>query len=296
MVTADPRAAIALALERALTQLGAGDAEVRLERPRDPEHGDWATNVALTLARRLGKPPRQIAEQIAAAVELGGSGISAVEVAGPGFLNFRLAAGSITDQLARIIAEDETHGLSASGAGERIVVEWVSANPTGPLHLGHGRQAALGDVICNLLAATSWSVHREFYYNDAGTQMDMLARSVRARYLQVLDASGDVPEGGYQGEYVLELAREFQIKVGDRYRADEGEGALDAFRRLRGAPAARRAGPRPGRVQGPFSPLLAGVVAVRGRARGRHHPGSARNRPRLRGGRRGLAEDDRIRR
>ena len=143
-MTSDPRAAITVALQRALVGMGAGDTEVRLERPRDPSHGDWATSVALTLAKLLRKPPREIAEEIAVRLELAGTLVSAVEVAGPGFLNFRLAAASITDQLARIVAEDETYGHSATGAGERVIVEWVSANPTGPLHLGHGRQRRLG--------------------------------------------------------------------------------------------------------------------------------------------------------
>ena len=210
--------------------MGAGDTEVKLERPRDPSHGDWATSAALNLAKPMRKPPREIAEEIAARLDLAGTLVSAVEVAGPGFLNFRLAAASIADQLARIVVEDETYGHSATGAGERVIVEWVSANPTGPLHLGHGRQAALGDVICRLLAATGWSVYREFYYNDAGTQMDLLARSVRARYLQVLGEQAELPDGGYQGNYVLELAKELHVQGADSYRGDDSQVALDAFR------------------------------------------------------------------
>ena len=210
--------------------MGAGETEIRLERPRDPSHGDWATSVALTLAKPLRKPPREIAEELAERLELAGGVVSAVEVAGPGFLNFRLSAASVTDQLARIVAEDETYGYSATGAGERVIVEWVSANPTGPLHLGHGRQAALGDVICGLLAATGWSVYREFYYNDTGTQMDLLAQSVRARYLQVLGERAELPDGGYQGEYVLELAKELHVQGADSYRGDDSQVALDAFR------------------------------------------------------------------
>jgi len=229
-VTSDPRAAITAALQTVLTGMGTGDTEVRLERPRDPSHGDWATSVALTLAKPLRKPPREIAEEIAARLELAGTLVSAVEVAGPGFLNFRLAAASVADQLARIVVEDETYGHSATGAGERVIVEWVSANPTGPLHLGHGRQAALGDVICRLLAATGWSVYREFYYNDAGTQMDLLARSVRARYLQVLGERAELPDGGYQGDYVMELAKELHVQGADSYRDDDSQVALDTFR------------------------------------------------------------------
>ncbi len=234
-LSADPRLAIVAAVERVLADLGdvpGTRLEVRLERPRDPAHGDWATNVALNLAKPLRRPPRKIAEDIAARIDLAGTGAIAVEVAGPGFLNFRLASASVTDGLARIVADDDGYGQSAIGAGERVIVEWVSANPTGPLHLGHGRQAALGNAICDLLAATGWLVHREFYYNDAGRQMDLLARSVRARYQEVLGRSAEIPEGGYRGEYVLELAREFHTEIGDRYADDESQVALDAFRRF----------------------------------------------------------------
>jgi arginyl-tRNA synthetase len=234
-MTLDPRTALAAAVERALAEMGAtadGPVEVRLERPRDPSHGDWATNVALTLAKRLGKPPRKIAEDIAAKVDLAGTGATAVEIAGPGFLNFRLGTVAVAQALARLVAEDDTYGQSATGSGEKVMVEWVSANPTGPLHFGHGRQAALGDAICNLLAATGWDVHREFYYNDSGNQMDLLARSVHARYQQVLGLPGELPEGGYQGEYILDLARELHTEVGNRYEGDATPAALDVFRRF----------------------------------------------------------------
>jgi arginyl-tRNA synthetase len=231
----DPRVVITAALERALAEVGAttdGPLEVHLERPRDPTHGDWATNVALTLAKRMGRKPRELATELATRIDLAATGLETVEVAGPGFLNFRLAQTSITDQLARIVADDDAYGRSATGAGERIIVEWVSANPTGPLHFGHGRQAALGDVISALLAETGWSVHREFYYNDAGNQMELLAKSVRARYLQLFGDAAEVPEGGYQGEYILDLAREFKVVYGDTYRTDDAPAALDAFRKF----------------------------------------------------------------
>jgi arginyl-tRNA synthetase len=231
----DPRVAITAALERALAEIGAspdGPVEVHLERPRDPTHGDWATNVALTLAKRMGKKPRDLATELATRIDLAATGLETVEVAGPGFLNFRLAQASIADQLARIVADDDAYGRSATGAGERIIVEWVSANPTGPLHFGHGRQAALGDVISGLLAETGWSVHREFYYNDAGNQMELLGRSVRARYLQLFGDAAEVPEGGYQGEYVLDIARELKVVYGATYRTDDSPAALDAFRKF----------------------------------------------------------------
>ena len=233
----DPRIAIEEELHRVVLEIRQGseaarDVEVRLERPRDPTHGDWASNVAMALAKPLRRPPREIAEEIRSRIDLSRTGVEDLQVAGPGFLNFRLAAAALTDVLARIVTDDDAWGRSATGAGERILVEWVSANPTGPLHFGHGRQAALGDAISTLLQWTGWSVHREFYYNDAGKQMDLLARSVRARYQQLLGLPAEIPEGGYQGEYIVELAREFRTEVGSRYEGDDTPEGLDAFRRF----------------------------------------------------------------
>ncbi len=214
-------------------ELTGGDAvDIQLERPRNPEHGDYATNLALTLASRLREPPRRVAERIIERLDPESAGITAVEIAGPGFINFRLAAGTVRDELDAILRAPADFARSDEGAGRRIMVEWVSANPTGPLHLGHGRQAALGDVICSLLGRTGWSVYREFYYNDSGKQMMLLARSVRARYQQLFGEDAEVPEGGYQGEYVLDMARSFREDVGERYRDDDSEEALDAMRRF----------------------------------------------------------------
>jgi arginyl-tRNA synthetase len=227
-----PEERIRAGLTRALAVIGAPGVEPQLERPRDPSHGDLASNVALTLSKTLKAPPRKIAEQISAALDLSESGVTAVEIAGPGFLNFRLAGGAIAEGLKDVLARDESYGRSETGAGERIMVEWVSANPTGPLHLGHGRQAALGDAICRLLEWTGWSVHREFYYNDAGKQMEMLGVSVWARYQQALGGDAEVPEGGYQGEYVKDIARSVLEDVGERYRGDASPEALDAMRRF----------------------------------------------------------------
>ncbi|MBW3536054.1 MAG: arginine--tRNA ligase, partial [Gemmatimonadetes bacterium] len=223
---------IRAALVAALAAMDVDDADPHLERPRDPEHGDWATNVALTLAGRLGRPPRQIAEELASRMDAAAAGVTSVEVAGPGFLNFRVAAASVADTLRVVLQNDEGYGRSATGAGEPILVEWVSANPTGPLHLGHGRQAALGDALCALLEWTGWKVHREFYYNDAGRQMELLARSVRARYEALFGNTVVVPEGGYQGEYIADLATAFRDEVGDRWVGDDGPEALGTFRRF----------------------------------------------------------------
>ena len=222
--------AIRSALGKVLAELGAPDAAFQLERPRDPSHGDLATNVAMALAKRLGRPPRVIAEEIAGRLDLGEAGVSAVEVAGPGFLNFRLTSGAVASVLDEILRRDLAFGRSEVGAGRRVMVEFVSANPTGPLHLGHGRQAALGDAVASLLGWTGWSVHREFYYNDAGTQMENLARSVWARYQELHGRKATLPEGGYQGEYVRDLARDFSARFGDGFVGDESREALDAMR------------------------------------------------------------------
>lgn len=218
------------AVMRVLAEMGAPVDDVLLERPRDPEHGDLATNVAMTQARILKKAPRQIAQEIADRLDLQAAGVTAVEVAGPGFLNFRLSTGSVAGALPEILDAGDAWGRSAAGGGEKVVVEWVSANPTGPLHVGHGRQAALGDAIATLLEWTGWKVHREYYYNDSGKQMENLAHSVWARYQQELGLAAEIPEGGYQGEYVKEVARALLAREGERFRGDGSRDALDAMR------------------------------------------------------------------
>jgi arginyl-tRNA synthetase len=222
--------AIRSALESLLSEMGVADPAVGLERPRDPDHGDLATNVAMTLAKRLKRPPRQIAEEIASRLDLAALGVSAVEVAGPGFLNFRLTPAAVASVLEDILDAGESYGRSDTGGGERVMVEFVSANPTGPLHLGHGRQAALGDVIASLLDCTGWQVHREYYYNDAGTQMENLARSVWARYQERFGHAAEIPEAGYHGAYVSDIAEALAAEVGERWVGDGSAQALDAMR------------------------------------------------------------------
>lgn len=217
---------IAQAIRVAAEAMGADGASFRMERPKDPAHGDWASNVALALASRLRRPPRQIAEELAQ--RLGAlEGVDRIEVAGPGFLNFRLGAGEVGGALRRILRENGRYGRADEGRGRRIMVEFVSANPTGPLHLGHGRQAALGDAIANLLEWTGWDVHREFYFNDAGRQMDRLAESVRARFVQAQGGDEPVPEGGYLGDYVTEIA---QALLAERTDPAAAPPSLDAMR------------------------------------------------------------------
>jgi arginyl-tRNA synthetase len=222
--------AIRDALGTVLADLGAGDAEIQLERPRDPTHGDVASNVAMTLARVLRRAPREIAEEIAGRIDRAAAGVERVEVAGPGFLNFTLAAAAVGSAVDEVVAADADWGRTDSGAGRPVMVEFVSANPTGPLHLGHGRQAALGDAIASLFDWTGWKAHREFYYNDSGRQMELLALSVRARYRQSLGRDEPVPDDGYRGEYVKDVADALAADVGDRFLEDDSEEALDEIR------------------------------------------------------------------
>jgi arginyl-tRNA synthetase len=216
---------IRAALAQAASRLGAPDVEVALERPRDPMHGDLATNLALTLAKTLGQKPRAIAERLVATVELPSGLVRKTEIAGPGFINFFLAGEQVVGVLPSIIAAGKDYGKSNVGRREKINVEFVSANPTGPLHVGHGRGAALGDGIAALLEWTGWSVTREFYVNDAGTQIDKMARSLWARVQEQVGRTGTIPEGGYHGEYLSELAATILKKEGKRFAdlpEDEG--------------------------------------------------------------------------
>jgi len=194
--------------------LGGGAVPISLETPRNPEHGDLASNLALVLAKTLGRNPRQLAEAIAARIDLAATGLESVEIAGPGFINFRLAGASLQTQVARIIAADRVYGRADTGAGRRVLVEFVSANPTGPLHVAHGRGAALGDGIAALLEWTGHAVEREFYVNDAGLQIDRLAESLEARWLQLRGEAASIPEGGYHGDYLVELARSVTAELG----------------------------------------------------------------------------------
>ncbi len=197
-------------LVRAARELGAaGDIEPTIERPRDPSLGDWATNLAMTLARPLRKRPAEIAAALRDRMQLGDAGVERVEIAGPGFMNFWLDPAYVAEGVRDIIEANATFGRSDEGHGQPVIVEFVSANPTGPLHVGHGRQAALGDAISTLLESTGWKVTREFYYNDAGAQIENLAASVCARIDELGGRDGEIPEGGYRGEYIRELAERF---------------------------------------------------------------------------------------
>src|SRR5699024_10391007 len=181
--------------------------EIQIEKPNQPEHGDSATNIALNLAGVLKDNPRNIAEQIVEGLEYDNQKIEAVEIAGPGFINFRYAENYLFDELQAVLDQQQNFGKTETLSGQRVLVEFVSANPTGPLTVGHGRNAVLGDTVARLLEWTGAEVDREYYFNNAGRQMRKLGQSVRARYLQELGKNVNLPDGGYEGEYIHDIAR-----------------------------------------------------------------------------------------
>lgn len=197
-------------LQRAAVEIGAPEnVEPVLERPRDPSHGDLASNIAMSLARQLRRKPLEIAESLRASMNLQAAGIDSIDVAAPGFLNFRINPGVVARSLEAVLSGNRNFGRNESGGDQPVNIEFVSANPTGPLHVGHGRQAALGDAIATLLEWSGWKVTREFYYNDAGAQIENLALSVMARIAELRGSAWKLPEGGYAGEYIREIAERF---------------------------------------------------------------------------------------
>ncbi|MBB5370405.1 MULTISPECIES: arginine--tRNA ligase [unclassified Janthinobacterium] len=196
---------------------------VVLERPRDASHGDAACNIAMQLAKQLKQNPRELAQTIVNAVLANPAGkglIEAVEIAGPGFINVRVCAAAKQAVVKTILAEGDRYGRSTAGAGKQVILEFVSANPTGPLHVGHGRQAALGDALSSLFDAQGYQVTREFYYNDAGVQIQTLANSVQARARGFKPGDAEWPESAYNGDYIAEIAEDF--KAGKTVSASDG--------------------------------------------------------------------------
>jgi arginyl-tRNA synthetase len=237
---ADAVGQVAKALEGA-TESAFVEPTITLERPKVAAHGDVACNVAMQLAKPLRANPRQLAQQIvdaALALPAAAGLVEAAEVAGPGFINLRLTASAKRDVIGAVFAEGVAFGRSQREAGKRVLVEFVSANPTGPLHVGHGRQAALGDAISNVLASQGYGVHREFYYNDAGVQIHNLAVSTQARARGLKPGDAGWPDSAYNGEYIADIARDYL--AGETVAAKDGEpvkGAqdpenLDAIRRF----------------------------------------------------------------
>jgi arginyl-tRNA synthetase len=226
-------------IEQALAGLGVSGVPVVLERPKVESHGDLACNVAMQVAKSMRKNPREVGQAIADALKVNpaaASLIDAVEVAGPGFINLRLAPAAKQEVVRLALRERECFGTSSAHAGHRVMVEFVSANPTGPLHLGHARQAAIGDALANLLAAQGWQVSREFYYNDAGVQIMNLALSVQARARELLGETVEFPETGYRGDYIIDVARDFLAKKtvaardGEPFTASGDPNDLEAIR------------------------------------------------------------------
>ncbi|NLY34656.1 MAG: arginine--tRNA ligase [Alcaligenaceae bacterium] len=205
------QAALATAVEGILP---GSNPVIKLERPKQPEHGDIATNVAMQLAKPNKRNPRELAQEIVNALlgnENTQSFLAAAEIAGPGFINLRLTQ-STHQAVANVIAEQGSAYGNAASNGESVIVEFVSANPTGPLHVGHARQAALGDCICRLYSASGYKVHREFYYNDAGNQINNLTISVQAHAKGITPDSKEYPADGYRGDYIADIARDFLAK------------------------------------------------------------------------------------
>ncbi len=192
--------------------------EVALERPQNPEHGDYASSLPLKLARAISVAPLAIAEDIAGLI-VPTPEIDAVTVAPPGFINFTLKTDWLTAQVDAILRDADSYGNSDIGQGKRVQLEFVSVNPTGPLHVGHGRGAILGDSLANVLVASGHKVEKEYYINDAGSQVDVFFRSLYARYQQCLGVETEVPADGYLGGYVTDLAKEIIDEVGDKFTA-----------------------------------------------------------------------------
>jgi len=220
---------IADLVSKALDQLATDDilvaADIRppvIERARDASHGDFATNAAMVNCKAAKMRPRDLAEKLVAALPASDA-VQAVEIAGPGFINFRLAENSLHSLIPQIMRQGHSYGRSQAGAGKRVQVEFVSANPTGPLHVGHGRGAAYGSVVADLLEAVGYQVHREYYVNDAGRQMDILATSVWLRYLELCGEALDFPSNGYKGDYVWDIAASLHRDHADAYRHSAAE-------------------------------------------------------------------------
>ncbi|WCK54385.1 arginine--tRNA ligase [Aneurinibacillus sp. Ricciae_BoGa-3] len=215
-------------IKRAVTAAGiveeAQIPEFVLELPKDKAHGDYATNIAMQLTRIARKNPRQIAEELVSHLDKKAASISKVEIAGPGFINFYMDNSYLTDVIGQALQAGDNYGRTNTGQGSRVQVEFVSANPTGDLHLGHARGAAFGDALCNVLDMGGYEVSREYYINDAGNQIVNLARSIEARYYQALGQNVEMPEDGYFGQDIIQFGKELAEKDGNKYaQMDDGE-------------------------------------------------------------------------
>ncbi|WP_423408506.1 arginine--tRNA ligase [Heyndrickxia sp. MSNUG] len=203
---------------------------VVLETPKEKAHGDYSTNMAMQLARVAKKAPRQIAELLIENFDKSKASIEKIEIAGPGFINFYMDNSYLTDLIPAILEAGDNYGESKVGNGQKIQVEFVSANPTGDLHLGHARGAAVGDSLCNVLSKAGYDVSREYYINDAGNQINNLALSVEARYFQALGMDKQMPEDGYHGEDIIGIGKKLAEEFGDKYVNVPDQERFDTFR------------------------------------------------------------------
>jgi arginyl-tRNA synthetase len=199
---------------------------VEVDWTKDAGHGDYASNAAMVLAKPVRKNPRDIARILLERIADSGQILEKVEIAGPGFINFFIREGCWVSLLKQVEDEGDLYGSSDLGKGRRVQVEFVSANPTGPLHIGHARGAVVGDVMANILSAVGYDVFREYYINDSGNQMDNLGKSVLLRYRELLGRKEEFPEGCYRGEYIRELAAELLKREGERYLDMAPEAAI----------------------------------------------------------------------
>jgi arginyl-tRNA synthetase len=204
--------------------------EVVLEVPKDKAHGDFATNMAMQLARIAKKAPRMIADELVANFDKSKASIAKVEIAGPGFINFYMDNSYLTELVPTVIKAGKDYGRTEHGGGKKVQVEFVSANPTGTLHLGHARGAAVGDTICNILDHAGYVVSREFYINDAGNQINNLAASIEARYFQALGKEKEMPEDGYHGADIIEFGKDLAEEYGDSWLGKEESERVSFFR------------------------------------------------------------------
>lgn len=223
-------------LAQAVTKAGLVETEadipaITLEVPKDKSHGDLSTNLAMQLTKIAKRNPRQIAEALIASLDHAQASIQSAEIAGPGFINFRLDKSFLYPVIGEALSQGDKYGTVSVGQGKRVQVEFVSANPTGSLHLGHARGAAVGDALCNVLAAAGYEVTREYYINDAGNQVNNLAKSIEARYRQALGQDVEMPEDGYHGEDIVGFAKELAAEQGDKLLRLSDEARFDYFRK-----------------------------------------------------------------
>lgn len=204
--------------------------DVILETPKDKVNGDYSTNMAMQLARVAKKAPRAIADALVANFDQSKASIEKIDIAGPGFINFYMNNNYLTDLIPTILTAGEKYGETTVGNGQKIQVEFVSANPTGDLHLGHARGAAVGDSLCNVLAKAGYDVSREYYINDAGNQINNLALSVEARYFQALGLEKDMPADGYHGEDIIGIGKRLAEEYGDKFVNTDEKERFDFFR------------------------------------------------------------------